>query len=375
MRPIKLIMQAFGPYAREQVLDFSVLEERSLFLIHGPTGAGKTSILDAICFALYGETSGGERQAKHMRSDHANPNLLTEVTFDFILGAETYRVFRRPEQERPKRRGGGTTKEPAKATLWKRTNVKGDEDEGIVIADRWSRVNEEMERILGFRSDQFRQVVVLPQGQFRRFLSAASQERQKILQVLFQTEFYHQIEESLKHAANEAKNRLVKLHEKRKEILKRFGVDNVEALHKKLSDVEKERGVIEERIKTLREEEILVFKKLEEAKEIIKKFGEYEEAKKELNVIEAKKEEFKEKQKRLDMAKRALSLRDVESELSNREEELIEAEKKLKKADGALKIAQKKKEKADKDVEIEDLREEERDRVRREVDRLESLRL
>ena len=98
MRPLKLIIRAFGPYAREQVLDFGVLEKCSFFLIHGPTGAGKTSILDAICFALYGETSGGERQIRHMRSDHADPGMLTEVIFDFALGAETYRVFRRPEQ-------------------------------------------------------------------------------------------------------------------------------------------------------------------------------------------------------------------------------------------------------------------------------------
>ena len=101
MRPIQLTLHAFGPYAGEQVLDFRQLGQRSLFLIHGPTGAGKTTILDAMCFALYGETSGRGRDArdpKHMRSDHADPSWLTEVWFDFALGQEVYRVIRSPEQ-------------------------------------------------------------------------------------------------------------------------------------------------------------------------------------------------------------------------------------------------------------------------------------
>ena len=116
MKPLRLSMRAFGPYAGEQNLDFTVLGSATCFLIHGPTGAGKTSILDAICFALYGEASGGERDPKRLRSDHAEPGTLTEVVFDFNLGAETYRVSRSPEQERPKARGTGTTTQQPKAS-------------------------------------------------------------------------------------------------------------------------------------------------------------------------------------------------------------------------------------------------------------------
>ena len=115
MRPVRLVLRAFGPYVDEQVLDFRRLGANSFFLIHGPTGAGKTTILDAICFALYGETSGQGREARdprHMRSDHAEASRLTEVRFDFALGTETYRVVRSPEQERARRRGQGTTVEP-----------------------------------------------------------------------------------------------------------------------------------------------------------------------------------------------------------------------------------------------------------------------
>ncbi|MBM3147247.1 MAG: AAA family ATPase, partial [Actinobacteria bacterium] len=117
MRPLALRMQAFGPYAGEQSLDFADLKGRGFFLIHGPTGSGKTTILDAMVFALYGDTSGSERQVADMRSDHADPGRLTEVTFDFALGADRYRVWRRPAQERPKLRGEGVTLEQQDATL------------------------------------------------------------------------------------------------------------------------------------------------------------------------------------------------------------------------------------------------------------------
>src|SRR5215468_5562187 len=105
MKPLRLILRAFGPYAGEQAFDFGSLQGRSFFLIHGPTGAGKTSILDAMCFALYGDTSGGSRDAERMRSDHARADAPTEVTFDFALGADLYRVRRSPRQPRPRKRG------------------------------------------------------------------------------------------------------------------------------------------------------------------------------------------------------------------------------------------------------------------------------
>ena len=120
MRPVRISLAAFGPYCEKQTLEFDDLGEARLFLIHGPTGAGKTTVLDAICVALYGETSGDERTARQMRSDLADASLCTEVTFDFQLGKQVYRIYRRPEQERPKP-GGGVTKVPHKAMLWRRT--------------------------------------------------------------------------------------------------------------------------------------------------------------------------------------------------------------------------------------------------------------
>ena len=99
MKPIKLTMQAFGPFAQTETIEFDKLGTNPLFLINGPTGSGKTSILDAICFALYGETTGNERQGVQMRCDMAAPTLLTEVTLEFSLNGKSYRVIRSPEQE------------------------------------------------------------------------------------------------------------------------------------------------------------------------------------------------------------------------------------------------------------------------------------
>lgn len=105
MNPITVTIEGFGPYAARQTIDFRELGEASFFLIHGTTGSGKSTILDAICFALYGDTSGGERSAEQMRSQYAAPQTQTRVTFDFSLGREIYRVERLPKQRVPKKRG------------------------------------------------------------------------------------------------------------------------------------------------------------------------------------------------------------------------------------------------------------------------------
>ena len=181
MRPLKLIFSAFGPYEKETTLDFAELCGRSFFLIHGATGAGKTTILDAICFALYGDASGEKREAKMLRSDRAKPEEATQVEFTFSLGEDIYRVWRSPEQLRAKKRGMGTTLSPAEAILYK-VLVDGTEK---LLAQGYANVTVCIESLLGFKSSQFRQVVLLPQGEFRRLLMANSAERQEIMEVLF----------------------------------------------------------------------------------------------------------------------------------------------------------------------------------------------
>ncbi|MDA0148187.1 AAA family ATPase [Vibrio sp. LaRot3] len=192
MTPLKLTIQAFGPFAGKERIDFTALGHAPLFLINGPTGSGKSSILDAICFALYGETTGSERTGDQMRCDHASADALAEVSFDFSLGQNQYRVVRSPEQQVPKKRGEGTTKKAHNAILFQL--VDGEEQ---LIANKPTPVAKAVVELIGLDVKQFRQVMVLPQGKFRELLIANSKEREQIFGQLFQTHIYVAIERAL----------------------------------------------------------------------------------------------------------------------------------------------------------------------------------
>lgn len=201
MTPLTLTMQAFGPFAGTQTIDFTALGKSPLFLINGPTGAGKSSILDAICFALYGQTTGNERDPTQMRCDQSDTSLLTEVTLDFRLRGVDYRVRRVPQQERPKARGEGTTTHNAEAQLWR---LKADgEAETCLVARKVNDATAELQTLIGLDANQFRQVMVLPQGKFRELLLAGSKEREVIFSQLFQTQIFQRIEERLRTQANQ----------------------------------------------------------------------------------------------------------------------------------------------------------------------------
>jgi exonuclease SbcC len=232
MRPLKIEMQAFGPFARQQIIDFSLLGQKSFFLIHGPTGAGKTTILDAICFALFGDSSGGERQSNQMRSHHADSSTLTEVRFEFTLGEQHYRVLRIPEQTRPSRRGGGETTQLQKAELH-----RVDGETAQPIATGWRQVSEKVVGLLGFESAQFRQVTLLPQGQFFEFLKSSSQEREKILQALFGTEVYRRIEERLARQSQELAAEASRVQIQRETLLQQAQVSDESELERRVFDL------------------------------------------------------------------------------------------------------------------------------------------
>ncbi|MEL7965645.1 SMC family ATPase [Vreelandella neptunia] len=201
MTPLTLTMQAFGPFAGSETIDFTALGRSPLFLINGPTGAGKSSILDAICFALYGQTTGNERDPAQMRCDQADASLLTEVMLDFRLRGVDYRVRRVPQQERPKARGEGTTTHNAEAQLWRLKG--GGEVDSCLVARKVNDATAELQTLIGLDANQFRQVMVLPQGKFRELLLAGSKEREVIFSQLFQTQIFQRIEERLRTQANQ----------------------------------------------------------------------------------------------------------------------------------------------------------------------------
>ena len=203
MRPLKLTIAGFGPYAGTQELDFELLGSSGLYLITGDTGAGKTTIFDAITFALFGEASGENRSADMLRSKYAKPEDPTFVELVFLYNGETYTVRRNPEYDRAKTRGTGTTPQPAEAKI-----ICPD---GQVIT-RLKDVDRAIRDIIGLTREQFAQVAMISQGDFRKLLQAETKERQKIFRDIFGTGLYVSLQEQLKAKTAEVKSRHEQAH-------------------------------------------------------------------------------------------------------------------------------------------------------------------
>ena len=233
MRPLRLRLAAFGPFSGVEEIDFTRLGENPLFLINGPTGSGKSTILDAICFALYGETTGGERDAKQMRCDHASSDTLTEVSLEFELGKIQYRIIRIPDQERPKTRGEGVTVQKAKAELYK----LGEEKDQLIVSSKVTEATQEIVNLTGLSAEQFRQVMVLPQGKFRDLLLAGSDQREAIFQQLFQTHVYSQLQNKLRDQANTLLNRLKESQLQHKAFLEACELETSEQLKQEIESI------------------------------------------------------------------------------------------------------------------------------------------
>lgn len=199
MKPHQLTIEAFGPYAERVEIDFDALSGEGLFLIHGSTGAGKTFLLDAICFALYGEVSG-DRGVKGLRSDHAGPLAVPRVELEFSAGGCRYRVQRSPAHTAAKARGQGSTEKVPTAVLQR---LVGPESQAI--ASKVTEVTREVERIVGLNAAQFRQVILLPQGRFAEVLRAKAEEREALLKTLFETVLHERASDWLEEQAKSAR--------------------------------------------------------------------------------------------------------------------------------------------------------------------------
>ncbi|MFI5752064.1 AAA family ATPase [Streptomyces sp. NPDC051644] len=194
MRLHRLSLTAFGPFGATQDIDFDALSSAGLFLLHGPTGAGKTSVLDAVCYGLYGAVPGARQSpGTSLRSDHAPADLPTEVKLELTVGGRRLEVTRRPAQPRPKKKGNGFTTE--KAQSWLRECDP--EDGWRPLSRSHQEIGEEITQLVGMSRDQFCQVVLLPQGDFARFLRADAEARGKLLGRLFDTRRFAAVEERL----------------------------------------------------------------------------------------------------------------------------------------------------------------------------------
>ncbi|WP_315037758.1 AAA family ATPase [uncultured Enterococcus sp.] len=223
MQPKSLQMKNFGPFIDEK-LDFSQLQAGGLFLISGKTGAGKTTIFDGMTFALFGETSGNLRSGKEMRSMFASPTEETSVTFTFEHQRFTYQIQRKPEQTLAKKRGDGVTNQTAKVQL---TIFDADGKEKKQISKR-TEVDAFIKDLLQLDAKQFFQIMMLPQGEFRNFLIASSNEKERVLRNLFGTEMYQQFNEWLKEQVKAQSRKLEHQQLVASQIMERFEWEEVQ---------------------------------------------------------------------------------------------------------------------------------------------------
>lgn len=208
MRIHRLVISAFGPFAGTEEIDFDRLSAHGLFLLNGPTGAGKTSVLDAVCFALYGSVPGARQEGKRLRSDHAEPALEPAVTCEFSAQGRHFEVTRSPAWDKPSARGkNGFTTQQAKTLLRERISGTWTEKSG-----RNDEAGAEITALLGMDREQFTRVVMLPQGDFAAFLRSKAADRLELLQKLFGTQRFEALEQELSAQAQAARNDVARLN-------------------------------------------------------------------------------------------------------------------------------------------------------------------
>jgi exonuclease SbcC len=207
MTPLRLTLHAIGPYPGHQEVDFEALAQEGLFLIHGPTGAGKTFLLDAITFALYGDVPG-DRSVTSIRSQFADPHAEPRVSLEFAAQGQVWLVERVPQHERAKSRGSGTTEKASHAQLSRRVDGQW-QPWATGVRD----VKEQVRQLLGLTAAQFAQVILLPQGRFEQVLRANSDDREALLTTLFDTQLYEQVAEHLDRRAKAARAELGELED------------------------------------------------------------------------------------------------------------------------------------------------------------------
>ena len=317
MKIKKLIVSAFGPYATEQELDFEkYLDNQNMFVITGNTGAGKTTIFDAINFVLYGEASGSERDGKSLRSDFADSSTKTEVKLWFSLKNKDYYIKRSPQYFRSKQRGEGLTENKAEAELiYDDKTITGTKE-----------VTRQVEEILGITCEQFKQLVMIPQGEFKKLLNSDSDKKEEIFRKIFGTKVFSDIQNNIKTEANSLKKSIEEVLRDRENKIRSFQLRkdddllnslifnkdlNIELIleeFEKSIDADKEEDIIlKEKEDNIKSKLDNLSKELVLGKEANKKLETLEKYKIDFERLNALKESFKLKEEELRYAKKAVT--------------------------------------------------------------------
>ncbi|EKZ4866133.1 SMC family ATPase [Listeria monocytogenes] len=331
MRPIKLTMQAFGAYAKKEVIDFEKLGTEQIFVISGKTGAGKSTIFDAISFAIFGKANTFDRESFSMRSHFATDKEITEVTLAFRLKDKIYQISRIPQQEIAKQRGNGTTTSPQKAELYELIN-----DEMKLLASSVRDVNTKMEELIQLNVDQFRQILMIPQGEFRELLVSDSKEKEVILQRLAHTVYYEKVENLLWEKQKQAEILVVEARKKVAELAE-LSLPVVEVSGKTTSEIsvlqaeaiQSEQMILtelENKLSIIRKQTSEAVEKVTLAKEQLLDWQNLDKYTEEIATLEIEKEFYQAIEVRLEAAKRASNLRSQDALCIRLKEQLETAE-------------------------------------------------
>ena len=344
MRPERLRISAFGPYAGEEDMDFSVLENHTLFLICGPTGAGKSTILDAMCYALYGKTSGAVRSGEDLRSNYVGYDRKTYVEFDFAIGDRHYRIYRSPTQllERQKGDRSKPVEHKGKADFYE-IDEEGKEKAHITSKG----VDSAVEKLLGVGLEQFRQIILLPQGDFRKLLLADSSDRQKIMEQLFQTGIYLAFEKKLQEETQKLKTEYSRGELQRTTLLETCRSESEEELEKQAEINEKVLKEKETEFMQADKEQQVFLRAYDEANVLHGAFLRLETAETALKRMEEKRKEKEELRGHIKMIRAAQSVTKEWSEAVNAKKQQRTAAETLEKAAADLPVKEKAKAEAE----------------------------